>query len=107
MRRIRTLASLIAAAALLTGCSALHSFSESFQKGYTAGFHKSFRSSFKSSFMASCTQKGAPEKRCDCVESALEHRFSDDQLMKLATSPAETRDALATAARACPTALSS
>jgi hypothetical protein len=101
VRGLRTLGSLCAAAAILPGCSAIHGFTEGFQKSFASGFHKSFRSSFKSGFVASCTRGGASEKRCDCVGDALERKFTDDQLIKLAGLPDEERAAIAAAARTC------
>lgn len=92
---------LIAMIAALCGCSAVHEAASSFQKSYAAGFHKSFRASFKVSFMASCTRGGAGEKLCNCIETTLERKNTDDQLMEMSKHPEETRMALADAARAC------
>jgi hypothetical protein len=85
MRPLATLTALCFAAALLADCSA---------------FHSSFRSSFKTSFMKSCTaQAGATEKLCGCVESTLERKNTDDQLIKMAGDGDNKQ--VTDAARAC------
>jgi hypothetical protein len=93
MRSLASLTSLCAAAALLTGCSAVHAAQDS--------FHSSFRSSFKTSFVKSCTGTGASEKLCTCVEGKVEAANTDDQLMKMSADSPETSKMLADAAKAC------
>ena len=67
-----------------TGCSAVHSA----QQSASDSFHSSFRSSFKTSFLKACTDGGAPEKTCGCIEGKVEAANTDDQLMKLAAGDA-------------------
>jgi hypothetical protein len=96
MRPLAALASLCAAA-LLTGCSAVHSA----QQSAADSFHSSFRTSFKTSFIKSCTGSGASEKLCTCVEGKVEAANTDDQLMKMSADSPETTKMLADDAKAC------
>jgi hypothetical protein len=97
MRSLAALSSLFAAAALLTGCNAVHSA----QQSAADSFHSSFRTSFKSSFIKACTGQGATEKLCTCVEGKVEAGNTDDQLMKLNTNSAESEKMLIDDTKAC------
>src|ERR1700735_57783 len=96
MRPLAALTSLCAAAALLTGCSAVHAA----QQSASDSFHSSFRSSFKTSFLKACTDGGAPEKTCACIEGKGAAANTDDQLMKPPAGDA-SKMKIATSARAC------
>ncbi len=96
MRPLAALACLCAAA-LLAGCSAVHSA----QQSAADSFHSSFRSSFKSSFIKACTGQGATEKLCTCVEAKVEAANTDDQLMKLNTNSADSEKMLIDDTKAC------
>jgi hypothetical protein len=97
MRLFASLASLCAAAALFSGCSAVHNA----QQSAADSFHSSFRSSFKSSFIKSCTGQGASEKICTCVEAKVESANADDQLMKLNANSDATAKMLVDDTKAC------
>jgi uncharacterized membrane protein len=97
LRLLTRLASIGAAIALLSACSAIHAATQ----GATDSFHSSFRASFKSSFVKACTGQGASEKLCGCVEATLERDNTDDQLMKMTADSKETNKQLAAATKAC------
>jgi hypothetical protein len=97
MRSLALLAALAAPAALLCDCSAVRSAQQSFQDSY----HKGFRTSFKAGFIKSCTGQGGSEKLCGCVESAIESKYTDDQLTKLTSNEDEAAKAVRDAAQAC------
>jgi uncharacterized protein YceK len=93
---MRTIVLLIAAA-LLTGCSAIHNA----QQAAASSYHQSFRTQFKESFMKSCTAQVATEDVCGCVDRNLEKSHTDQELIALSGNDDKTTADLKAAAVGC------
>jgi len=80
------------------GCNAVRQV----QQSAANSFHSSFRASFKSKFMESCTGgRSSVEGTCTCIEGTLERKYTDAQLMRMASNEAEGKRAIGEASRAC------
>jgi len=89
--------SILIAAALLSGCSAIHNA----QQAAADGYHQSFRTQFKASFMKSCTAQGAGDDVCGCVERRLENDRTDQELVALSGNDDKSAATLKAAVTAC------